>query len=105
VAQFGATQPGGRVDEAAVYAAQATDLMLDAIARSDGTRASVTRELRASRVENSLIGSVRFDARGDPTVTPITILRAERPGGDDGVTSHQGASVERVVYPRPGLGG
>jgi hypothetical protein len=105
VAQFGATQPGGRVSEAAVYAAQGAVLMLDAIARSDGTRSSVTHELRASRAEHGLIGSVRFDTRGDPTITPISILRAERGGGDDGVASHEGASVERVVYPKPGLGG
>jgi YVTN family beta-propeller protein len=105
VAQFGATQPGGRVDAQAVYAAQATTIMLDAIARSDGTRDSVRNELLGARVSRGLLGSFRFDARGDPTVRPITILRAERPGGSDQVTSPEGASVERVVYPRPGLGG
>src|SRR5215204_4211911 len=36
VAEFGATQPGGFVTLDAVYAAQATELLLDAIARSDG---------------------------------------------------------------------
>ena len=36
-------------DFSAAYAAQATELLLDAIARSDGTRASVNRELRRSR--------------------------------------------------------
>ena len=39
------------------------------------------------------------------TFAPVTILRAERPGGSDMVSSPEGASVERVVYPRPGLGG
>jgi branched-chain amino acid transport system substrate-binding protein len=105
VAQFGATQPGGRVDEAAVYAAEGATLMLDAIGSSDGTRASVSRELLQARASGGLLGSFRFDAHGDPTLTPITILRAERPGGDDRVTGHEGATVERVLYPRPGLGG
>jgi branched-chain amino acid transport system substrate-binding protein len=105
VALFGATQPGGRVDESSVYAAAATNVMLDAIARSDGTRSSVTRELLASRVSGGLLGGFRFDANGDPSVSPITILRAKRPGGSDGVLGHEGASVERVLYPRPGLGG
>ena len=105
VGQFAATQPGGRVDETAVYAAEATTIMLDAIARSDGTRASVRAQLLRSRVEGELLGSFRFDANGDPTVAPVTILRAERPGGSDLVSSPEGASVERVVYPRPGLGG
>jgi YVTN family beta-propeller protein len=105
VAQFGATQPGVRVDEAAVYAAAAMTLMLDAVARSDGTRPSVTAELLRARASSGLLGDVRFDARGDPTRAPITILRAEHGGGDDRVTSHEGAAVERVLYPRSGLGG
>jgi branched-chain amino acid transport system substrate-binding protein len=105
VAQFGATQPGGRVDEAAVYAAEGANLMLDAIARSDGTRVSVTDELLGGVVKDGLLGSFRFDANGDPSATPITVLRAQRGGGSDGVTSREGASVERVVRPRVGVGG
>jgi YVTN family beta-propeller protein len=105
VAQFGATQAGGRVDEAAVYAAEAATLMLDAIGRSDGTRASVARELLQARASGGLLGSFRFDVRGDPTATPITILRVERAGGDDRVMSHEGAAVERVISPPRGLGG
>ena len=105
VAQFGATQPGGRVAEAAVYAAEGTTLVLDAIARSDGTRASVANELLGARVTGGILGSFGFDANGDPTVMPITVLRAERGGGSEQVLSHEGASVERVLYPRPGLGG
>jgi len=105
LAQFAATQPGGRVDEAAVYAAQATTVMLEAIAASDGTRPSIASHLLRAQLGGGLIGGVRFDARGDPTVSPITILQAQRPGGDDRVTSHGGASVERVVYPQLGIGG
>jgi hypothetical protein len=78
--------------------------MLDAIARSDGSRASVTDELLSARAGAGFLGRFRFDANGDPTVMPITILRAERGGGSDQVVSPEGASVERVVYPRPGLG-
>jgi hypothetical protein len=65
----------------------------------------VTRQVFATRVGGGLLGSIRFDARGDPSATPITILRAERAGGDDRVTSHEGATVERVLRPPPGLGG
>ena len=38
-----------RSPSTAVYAAQATEILLDAIARSDGTRASLTRELSRTR--------------------------------------------------------
>ena len=39
VERFRQTQPGVEVEPSAVYAAQATDVLLDALARSDGTRA------------------------------------------------------------------
>ena len=46
-----------------------------AIGRSDGTRASVLHELRASEVNDGIIGSFRFDANGDMTTASIPILR------------------------------
>ena len=56
-------------------AAQATELVVQAIARSDGTRASVLRELKASRVKNGLLGSFRFDHNGDLTPATVAIVR------------------------------
>jgi branched-chain amino acid transport system substrate-binding protein len=41
VERFAGTQPGAPVQASAVYAAQAAIVLLDAIARSDGTRSSV----------------------------------------------------------------
>ena len=48
--EFQQTQRGGSSPYWALYAAQATEVMLAAIARSDGTRASITRELFATRL-------------------------------------------------------
>jgi DNA-binding SARP family transcriptional activator/ABC-type branched-subunit amino acid transport system substrate-binding protein len=73
--EFGATQPGGIVTQDALYAAQATDVLLDAIARSDGSRPSVTRELFATRIEHGLIGAVGFDADGDIHPRPFHFFR------------------------------
>ena len=56
-------------------AAQATEIVLAAIARSDGTRASVLRELRATEVRDGLIGDFRFDRYGDVTPARFTVLR------------------------------
>jgi ABC-type branched-subunit amino acid transport system substrate-binding protein/outer membrane protein assembly factor BamB/predicted Ser/Thr protein kinase len=56
-------------------AAQATELVVQAIARSDGTRASVLRELKASRVRNGLLGTFRFDQNGDLTPATVAIVR------------------------------
>ena len=40
-------------------------IMLDAIARSNGTRSSVTSELFKTNVTNGIMGNVRFDKNGD----------------------------------------
>jgi branched-chain amino acid transport system substrate-binding protein len=56
----------------AVYGAQATDVMLDAIARSDGTRAGVTRRLLETRVRNGILGSFAFTPAGDMTSPAVT---------------------------------
>jgi branched-chain amino acid transport system substrate-binding protein len=62
----------------AAYAAQATELLLDAIARSDGTRASVNRELRWSHSTGGILGDIRFDRHGDLVEAPVTIFRVGR---------------------------
>ena len=59
-------------------AAQATELVIQAIARSDGTRASVLRELKASRVRDGLLGTFRFDSNGDLTPASVAIVRLTR---------------------------
>jgi YVTN family beta-propeller protein len=97
--EFGATQPGSRIDIAAVYAAQAAELLLAAIARSDGTRASVSSELLKSRVDDGLLGSFAIDADGDPVPAPVTIVQLERGGGSDVIMSYQGARIDQVITP------
>ena len=56
-------RPGGY----ALQTAQATEVVLQAIERSDGTRASVLRELHATRIRDGLLGSFGFDRHGDMT--------------------------------------
>ncbi len=68
---YGPDVEGGFVLEAA----QATELVVQAIARSDGSRASVLRELKASRVRDGLLGSFRFDSNGDLTPAAVAIMR------------------------------
>ncbi len=62
VERFARTQPGVTVEPFAVYAAHATDVMLDAIERSDGTRRSVIEELFRTDAPDGLTGPVDFDA-------------------------------------------
>jgi branched-chain amino acid transport system substrate-binding protein len=75
------------------YAAQAVAVLLDAIAASDGTRASVTRHLLAARVRGGIIGSFGFDRNGDTTFAPTMIFRIR--GGK--------GKLDRVITPPPTL--
>lgn len=103
VERFGRTQPGVEVEPSSVYAAQATEVLLDAIARSDGTRASVVEELFRTQVRNGLLGSFGFDRNGDITESPVTIMRVARGGGSNTIMSVEGGVVARVVRPSPSL--
>ena len=61
----------------AVYAAQAAELLLDAVAHSDGSRAAVTSKVLRTREPHGLIGSFAFDRKGDAKPAAVTIFRVE----------------------------
>ena len=60
-----------------VHVAQAAHVLLDAIAASDGSRRSVTRELLRFRVRDGLIGDFSFDENGDVTPPTVSVYRIE----------------------------
>ncbi|HEY3017817.1 MAG TPA: ABC transporter substrate-binding protein [Gaiellaceae bacterium] len=74
VADFGKAL-GRPVEFYSVAAAQATEILLEAIARSDGTRASVTKEVFKTKVRNGVLGSFSFDRNGDTTAGSVTIYQ------------------------------
>jgi DNA-binding SARP family transcriptional activator/ABC-type branched-subunit amino acid transport system substrate-binding protein len=76
-----------------VSAVQATELLLDAIARSDGTRRSVVRELFNSEVRDGVLGDFSVTPTGDTTANRVTIYELE-----DG-----GLVPDRVLTPPLGL--
>jgi ABC-type branched-subunit amino acid transport system substrate-binding protein len=84
----------------ATYGAQAAEILLDAIARSDGTRASVTRELRRTKIDGGILGDIRFDKNGDLVEGPVTIFRVVGNRRDDFLPGYEGAVVDRVITAR-----
>ncbi len=64
-------------DLGAAYGAQAAEILLDAIARSDGTRRSVLDEVSRTVVTKGILGSVGWDAQGDLLEAPITVFRVQ----------------------------
>jgi DNA-binding SARP family transcriptional activator/ABC-type branched-subunit amino acid transport system substrate-binding protein/DNA-binding beta-propeller fold protein YncE len=79
---------GAPADPYSMAVAQATEVLLDAIAASDGTRASVTRNLFRTRIEDGILGDFEIDENGDTTAGGVTMYRIEhgRPRVVDVVT-------------------
>ena len=57
---------GKAIDPYAIYGGQAAQVMLDAIAASDGSRSDVISKLFATDVSDGLLGSFTFNQDGDP---------------------------------------
>jgi branched-chain amino acid transport system substrate-binding protein len=62
-----------QADPYSVYAAQAAEVMVNAIAKSNGTRSSVTANLFKTNVKNGIIGTFKISSKGDTTSNPVTI--------------------------------
>jgi branched-chain amino acid transport system substrate-binding protein len=75
VKDFGATQKGGNVDPYSSYAGQAAQVLLDSIAKSDGTRQSVTTNLVHTKVTDGIIGTFSINSNGDTSSNPVTMYR------------------------------
>lgn len=77
----------------APVAAQAVEVLLDAIARSDGTRSSVTSHILTDPVHGGILGNFSFDRNGDMTPSPVTVHRVK----------HGRQTTDRVVRVSSGL--
>ena len=100
--EFEATHGGPTPWYMATYGAQAVEILLDAIARSDGTRPSVNTELRRTMVENGILGDIRFDENGDLVEGPVTFFRAVGPREPSAteVVGSKGLAFDRVIMAR-----
>jgi branched-chain amino acid transport system substrate-binding protein len=71
---------GKPIDPYAIYGGQAAQVLLDAIAASDGSRADVISKMFASDVQNGLLGTFKFNENGDPghvgATVAITVYKA-----------------------------
>jgi DNA-binding SARP family transcriptional activator/DNA-binding beta-propeller fold protein YncE/ABC-type branched-subunit amino acid transport system substrate-binding protein len=100
-AAFAPGREPSEIDSFVVYAAQATELLLAAIARSNGTRPSVASELLETGVTGGLLGSFEFDRNGNPTRAPISVFRLHFPAPAQVVSGapFRGAVLDRVITP------
>jgi branched-chain amino acid transport system substrate-binding protein len=70
-----------------VYQAQGVQVMLEAIKRSNGTRASVTSQLFKTKVVNGIMGTFHFDKNGD--TVPTKAISFDQLRGDTGVPVYE----------------
>jgi branched-chain amino acid transport system substrate-binding protein len=64
-----------QADPYSVYAAQATEVLVNAISNSNGTRSSVASNLFKTNVTNGIIGTFKINKNGDTTSNPVTIYK------------------------------
>jgi branched-chain amino acid transport system substrate-binding protein len=81
VEEFKPRLGGKEIDPYAIYGAQAAQILLDAIARSDGSRADIIAKLFETKVEDGFLGTFEINENGDPAgaagaVVGFTIYRA-----------------------------
>jgi len=74
ITDFGA-QIGTTPNPYSQYGAQAMDVLLDAIEKSDGTRGSVAKSLFGLKVTGGIIGDFTINEKGDTSLNPITIYQ------------------------------
>jgi len=93
VAAFRKTIGGTAPDPYAVYAAQAAAVILQAVAKSDGTRAGVAASLFKVSIPNGILGPVSFNKNGDVSANPVTIYK---------VVNGQ-STTDKVIVPKNSL--
>lgn len=72
-----------QADPYSVYAAQAAEIMVQAIAKSDGSRASVAKNLFKTNIKNGILGTFRINANGDTTSNPVAIYKIKHGATSD----------------------
>ncbi len=93
--EFKKTLKGEAIDPYAIYGAQAAAIMLDAIAKSDGSRQSVIENVFKTTVKGGYIGDFNINENGDP---------AEAGGAVVGFTIYKATSkltTETTISPKP----
>ena len=97
--------PSEPIGPGVLEAGQATEVVLDAIGRSDGTRASVLEQLKATKVKDGILGSFRFDGYGDITPAEIPVLRITRSSEESQRLGLEDAVLDRMVSVPASLSG
>ena len=75
--QFTEAEGGKSIEVYTIYAAACAQVMVEAIANSDGSRESVVEQMLQVDIEDSVVGPMSFDENGDPREKFETIYQAK----------------------------
>jgi branched-chain amino acid transport system substrate-binding protein len=64
-------------DPYSVYAAQAAEVVVQAIKQSNGTRADITKQLFKVKLVGTILGNMSFNSNGDVQANPVTIYKVK----------------------------
>ena len=93
------------IDPYAIFGAQSAVVMMDAIAASDGSRASVIEQVFATDITDGYLGSFTIDENGDPappaegTIVQFTIYKATTKLETEEVITPQQSTVDAALNP------
>jgi hypothetical protein len=76
-------------------------VLLDAIARSDCSRASVSERLLGAHAPGGILGDFRFDKNGDPTYNPVTVFPHPSRHRDDQSSRRSSVDPDRLAAQGP----
>ena len=93
---FKSTLGGKPIDPYAIYGAQVAQIVLDAIAASDGSRLDIIAKMFESNVTDGLIGSFEINENGDPAQASGGGRRLHDLQGDD-----EAFEAEKTPSPKP----
>jgi branched-chain amino acid transport system substrate-binding protein len=65
IKDFQKEEGGKNIEVYSIYAAAAANVLLDAIAKSDGTQADIVTKVRETDLPDSVVGKIKFDKNGD----------------------------------------
>ncbi len=82
VAAFKKATHASQIAPYATYAAQAAQVVLASIAKSNGTRASITSHIFGMKVKNGVMGNFTIDKNGDTSLKGIEIYKVKNGNGN-----------------------
>ncbi len=92
---LGGPLAGKSIDPYAIYGGQAAQVLLNAIAASDGSRSDVIAKLFETKVSDGLLGSFSINANGDPEKASGAVV------GFTIYVATEKLTVETTIAPKP----